>query len=710
MPPVASFLVTNLPPIYFFCGLAFFSMGLAIMLESRGASDLPIAGSMWLLAGFGLSHGIHAWVEMAQLLAGARNPWVISTGFEVLRIALLAVSFLFLFAYGARLIGPWRRRPWGAAGLTGAACALWLAAWLGLGWLLAPGEWDWLALGDILCRYVLGIPGAILTAWGLARPHGLLQAKGAPALGRDLAAAAAFLLYGIVGQVFVRPGVIFPSTIINEDLFLALFAIPVQLFRGIMAVTIAVTLIHALRAFGVESALQLKAANEARLRAQQEALDEQRKRQEAIAHLNRDLQAAAGELTVLYDLSRLLASTLELDTLLKEAVSRIVLTLDQVSAASIWLYDDEAGELTLMACDGCGQSIDGLGLAAEERNGVAPRLIRQAMSAGTVMGFYPGGRVAPVVAGRSAAAGEEASGDVSLPRMVCVPLVRKQRARGGLLLEVGADQPGFSAADLPLAGAMAAPLSIAVENAILYSELKSREAARGELLHRIVSAQEAERQRVARELHDETGQALIALALGLKGTIETIKVNPAQAACQLEELRLETGEALDALRRLVVDLRPSQLDDLGLAAALRWYVEDFGDRFPVRASLTLHGAPRRLAPDVESVLFRIAQESLINVGKHASAQSVRVDLTFEDELVTLEVTDDGVGFDPDAALKAPSHREAWGLLGMRERADLVGGRFRVLSQPDRGAKVIVEAPVGVAGSRGLRPGQAGGRS
>jgi signal transduction histidine kinase len=110
------------------------------------------------------------------------------------------------------------------------------------------------------------------------------------------------------------------------------------------------------------------------------------------------------------------------------------------------------------------------------------------------------------------------------------------------------------------------------------------------------------------------------------------------------------------------------------------------------------------------VLFRIAQESLINVGKHASAQSVRVDLTFEDELVTLEVTDDGVGFDPDAALKAPSHREAWGLLGMRERADLVGGRFRVLSQPDRGAKVIVEAPVGVAGSRGLRPGQAGGRS
>jgi signal transduction histidine kinase len=709
MAPITSFLLANMVPIYFVYGLAFFSMGLAVMLESRRTSELPIARSMGLLAGFGLVHGVHEWVDMAQLLAGAQNPWVYSAGFELGRDALLALSFLLLFAYGARLLLPSRHSSWAVARLVVAVCGLWLLGWLGLGWLLSPSEKDWLVLGDILGRYFIAVPGAVLTSWGLIRQRRLLQAMGMPAFGRDLViAAGAFFLYGMFGQIFVRPGIVFPSTVVNSALFLSLFGIPVQLFRGIMAITIALTLIHALRAFDLESTEQLRAANEARLRAQQEALDEQRKRQEEIAQLNRELQGAARELTVLYDLSRILASTLELDTLLKEAVSRIVLTLEQVTAASIWLYDDATGDLTLMACDGCGQSVEGVRLAAEEPEGTARRLIRSAMSTGEVMGFYPDGSIGPIAADRSHAAGEHSlsrdSGDLR-PRMVGVPLVRKERTRGGLLLEVAANQAGFSAADLPLAGAMAAPLSIAVENAILYGELKSHDAARGELLHRIVSAQEAERQRVARELHDETGQALIALALGLKGTAETLKVNPAQAALQLEELRMETSEALDALRRMVVDLRPSQLDDLGLAAALRWYVEDFGERFPVRATMSIHGQPRRLPPDVESVLFRIAQESLINVGKHAGANNVSAELTFLDALVTLEVTDDGIGFDPDAALKPHSRRKAWGLMGMRERADLVGGRCQVISTPGKGTRVTVEAPVGACDKGGKREGE-----
>ncbi len=701
MAPITSFLLANIVPIYFVYGLAFFSMGLAVMLESRRTSELPIARSMGLLAGYGLLHGVHEWVDMGQVLGGTQNPWVYSTAFELVRVTLLALSFLLLLSYGARLLMPARHWPWGVAGLTITACAIWLLAWLSLGWLLLPNEKDWLGLGDILARYVLAVPGSILTAWGLIRQQRLLQAKGMPAFGRDLVVAAvAFLLYGVLGQAFVRPGVVFPSTFVNSGLFLFLFGIPIQLFRSIMAVTIALTLIHALRAFDLESNQQLKAANEARLWAQQQALDEQRKRQDEIAQLNRELQGAARELTVLYDLSRILASTLELDTLLKEAVSRIVRTLDQVSAASIWLFDDATNDLTLMACDGCGQSADGVHLATDEPFGTARRLIRSAMNSGAVMGFYADGTIAPIGAERFGEDGEGSPGPDARPRMVGVPLVRKERTRGGLLLEVAADQAGFSAADLPLAGAMAVPLSIAVENAILYGELKSRDAARGELLHRIVSAQEAERQRVARELHDETGQALIALALGLKGTAETMKANPTQAALQLEELRMETSEALDALRRMVVDLRPSQLDDLGLAAAVRWYVEDFGERVPLRACMVLHGAPRRLASDVESVLFRIAQESLTNVAKHAGANNVSVELTFQDTLVTLVVTDDGIGFNPDVALKPHSRRKAWGLLGMQERADLVGGRCRVVSQPRHGTRIVVEVPIGADGVDG----------
>ncbi len=112
MPPITAFLLANIVPIYFVYGLAFFSMGLAVMLESRRTSELPIARSMWLLAAFGLSHGIHEWVDMGQILGGTQNPWVYSTAFELGRVALLALSFLLLFSYGARLLMPSRHWPW----------------------------------------------------------------------------------------------------------------------------------------------------------------------------------------------------------------------------------------------------------------------------------------------------------------------------------------------------------------------------------------------------------------------------------------------------------------------------------------------------------------------------------------------------------------------------------------------------------------------
>ena len=414
-----------------------------------------------------------------------------------------------------------------------------------------------------------------------------------PFFGQDLRfAATGFLLYGVVGQVFVRPTVIFPSNVINSGFFIYLFSVPVQVFRTAMAVVIAITIIRALRAFDVESRQQLAAANEARLLAQGRMLAEQRKRQEETALLNRELQSAARELTVLYDLSRMLASTLELDTLLKEAVSRIANSVEPVRAASIWLFDESTGEVSLMACEGCGDMSPDNG-KSEAGTATDPRrsLVMAAMSTGCAMGLYPTGAIAPIVGESPSRVGEDGVRHEIWPQGVAVPLMRKGRPVGGLLLEVRSSEQGISSDDLPLVGAMSVPLSLAVENALLYRDLKQREATRGELLHRIVSAQEAERRRVARELHDDTGQSLTALALGLKGTAETIRNNPALAERQLEELRMETGEALDALRRLVADLRPAQLDDLGLTAALRWYVEDFGGRVPVQADMQVIGKP-----------------------------------------------------------------------------------------------------------------------
>ncbi len=693
MSPLAQLLLANIVPVYFAYGLAFFCMGFAVLLESRRTSELPIARAMSLLGGFGVIHGMHEWFDMGQLLASRDNPAVYAWPAEMGRVGILALSFLLLFAFGARLTFGERHWPWGILALTAGAGLIWAVAVLVAGRSLDVEEVEWLAIADALCRYILAVPASILTAWALARQERVLLQRGLPGFGRDMVlAAVGFLLYGVVGQIFVRPTILFPSTVVNSGLFIILFGVPVQVFRALMAAVITITTIHALRAFDLESRQQLATANEARLSAQQQMLEEQARRQEETARLNEDLQAAARELTVLYDLSRILASTLELDTVLKEAVARIAHSVEPVRAASTWLMDDATGDLVLMACDGC--SDPSLRARPDQLDPYAlhRKLVRASMATGCTMGLYDSGATAPLIGESPRRVGTDGQRKEVWPVIVSVPLMRKDKPIGALLLEVSADEVGISSADLPLVRAMAVPLSLAVENALLYGEVKRRDADRGELLHRIVSAQEAERQRVARELHDETGQALTALALGLKGTRETLKSNPRLAGEQMDELRAETTQALDALRQLVSDLRPSQLDDLGLPAALRWYVDDFSARVPAEAKMLISGTSRRLSADVESVLFRIAQEALTNVAKHANADHVVVELEFAPTLVRLSVRDNGSGFNPAEALKHRSRRRSYGLLGMKERADLVDGRLSVESRPGGGTEVVVEVP------------------
>lgn len=214
-----------------------------------------------------------------------------------------------------------------------------------------------------------------------------------------------------------------------------------------------------------------------------------------------------------------------------------------------------------------------------------------------------------------------------------------------------------------------------------------------EMLHRVVNAQEAERQRIARELHDETSQTLTALSLGLKGIEQTIATDPARAQRQLAELKKAATDALDALHRCIADLRPPQLDDLGLIAALRWYVDDFQERAGLSVTLTISGARRRLSPEIETMLFRVTQEALSNVARHAQAQRAWIEVEFGERQVRLMIGDDGRGFFPAAVLNAPSPRRAWGLLGIQERVGLVGGTFQIRSQPGEGAEITVTAPL-----------------
>ncbi len=221
-------------------------------------------------------------------------------------------------------------------------------------------------------------------------------------------------------------------------------------------------------------------------------------------------------------------------------------------------------------------------------------------------------------------------------------------------------------------------------------EAQRREALRGELLRRVVAAQEAERQRIARELHDETGQALTAIGLGLRGVTATMRQDPEKAGGRLRQLEGMVAHSLVELQRLIADLRPSHLDDLGLPATLRWYCNEIQNRVPLEVVVEVMGEIQEIPAELKTAMFRIAQEALTNVVKHAKATQVLVTLSYQENGVVLIVEDNGCGFDIDNLDQ--SQRTSWGLLGMEERASLVGGELSISSKLNQGTRVQVKIP------------------
>jgi len=259
-----------------------------------------------------------------------------------------------------------------------------------------------------------------------------------------------------------------------------------------------------------------------------------------------------------------------------------------------------------------------------------------------------------------------------------VPLLVRGRAIGVLAAhdKLGADVR-FTDTDLRLAETFAARAALAVD----LSERIARDS-----LRRVVEGQELERRRLARELHDETGQALTSILLGLKALEERSK-DPASRAAT-EELRELVVSTLRDVRRLAVELRPSALDDFGLVAALERLAESFAEQTGISVDFQAALAGERLPEEVETALYRIVQESLTNVVKHAQARRVSILLARKDGAVKAVVEDDGQGFDP-----AEQTDDGYGLMGMRERLALLGGRLEVESGHDGGTTIAAEVPV-----------------
>ncbi|MFQ5812096.1 MAG: ATP-binding protein [Anaerolineae bacterium] len=222
-------------------------------------------------------------------------------------------------------------------------------------------------------------------------------------------------------------------------------------------------------------------------------------------------------------------------------------------------------------------------------------------------------------------------------------------------------------------------------------ELHDKEVLRGRLLEKIITAQEDERKRIARELHDETGQTLTSLMVGLRALEGATCLEEVRDTA--DQLRTVAAQTLDSLHSLALELRPSVLDDLGLVAALKRYVKDYAAGFGLDADFEAVGLEeKRLTPQVETTLYRIVQEALTNVARHAEASHVSVLLERRRDSVIGIVEDDGRGFEVEGVFTSGQPTRL-GLHGMQERASLVGGKLTLESTPGIGTTVFIEIPL-----------------
>lgn len=290
------------------------------------------------------------------------------------------------------------------------------------------------------------------------------------------------------------------------------------------------------------------------------------------------------------------------------------------------------------------------------------------------------------------AAADPPCADFGYRATLTAPITSQDRQIGSLCLlrrdaPDGADAPEV---DLSVVKLLASQVAIGIENAGLYAGLRWRDEQRQQLLAKVLTAQEEERRRIARELHDETGQAFIGLILAFDGLINSGVENSDATLAQIARLRAYSEESLQNLRNMVLALRPSALDDLGLVAAVERYADFVVRDAGITVELVTNIGPDRLQRDLETVVFRVVQESLNNVVRHSGATTASVTMDARDSVLDVAVADNGRGFSDDASQDG---LVGVGLEGMRERAVLVGGDLTVESERDQGTTVRLRVPL-----------------
>lgn len=274
---------------------------------------------------------------------------------------------------------------------------------------------------------------------------------------------------------------------------------------------------------------------------------------------------------------------------------------------------------------------------------------------------------------------------------LCAPLKIGERVIGVLNAE-SERVDAFSKDDQRLLAVLADVAALGIENARLFEMTRQQHERLRTLAMRLAESEEAERRRLARELHDQVGQNLTVLGINLNFVrTQAAKGLPDEARSRLDESLMLIEQTVECIRNVMADLRPPVLDNHGVVAALRWYGAQIAARSGITVMVQGEEPVPRLASSVETALFRIAQEALTNVVKHAQATEVTIALEVHEATVCLVVADNGVGFGLPRSLDSIGH-QGWGLLSMTERARAVGGNCYIDSHPGRGTQVVVEMP------------------
>ncbi len=237
-----------------------------------------------------------------------------------------------------------------------------------------------------------------------------------------------------------------------------------------------------------------------------------------------------------------------------------------------------------------------------------------------------------------------------------------------------------------------ASLSSIAHKERLSEAMLDNQRMRALLLNQMIRIQEEERKRISRELHDETSQSLTAVLLGLRALATSLDDETQKA--RVLEMRDVVSEALGSVHYMAVRLRPILLDELGVRAAIAKYIETYQKRYNIKVSFTSTNIKEgeRFFPEIEISIYRIVQEALSNIVKHAEAEEIRVDLTYENEVLRLVIQDDGKGFDPDILEEYQVANNSLGIAGMQERTELLGGTFEITSAWKEGTRIVVEIP------------------